>query len=368
MNDALYHLIRSHYRELQGYVSAGMESGKDESKIFMNANENPYSLPGLEGLNRYPEPQPARLLEVYARAYGLPEEHIFMSRGADESIALLSRIFCEPRKDAVIIHPPTFGIYKVYTGTVPGKILEVPLIKTEGRFKLDTEGIISTAQKGQDCVKLIYLCSPNNPTGTSFPREEILKICKAVEGKSIVILDEAYVEFSQSGSLVPELGTHPNLIILRTLSKAYSLAGARMGVTLCADPDFIAFMRTKASETYPLPKGSVEAALKALSMKETVERNIQSVLAQRDRMRETFEGSPLVTHVYPSDANFLLVEMKDAKGFLDFCAENNIILRDFSDKPGTENALRISVGTPEENDLVLKLLNGFETDSYSQAL
>lgn len=367
MNKALYNLIRPHYRTLQGYVSAGMEMAKSAEKIFLNANENPFELPGLEGFNRYPAPQPPELAEAYARAYGVDADQIVMTRGADEAIVILTKLFCEPagedqKGDSVLICPPTFGMYGVNANAMPANLLEVPLLKEEGSFRLDKRGIIKAATNPANRVKLIYICSPNNPTATSFSHEDIAEICEAVEDFSVVILDETYAEFSAQGSMADDLESTPNLIILRTLSKSYAFAGMRMGSFLCGDRDFVALVKSKCLDAYPLPLLSIEAAFHVLSpeISAIAKDNIKKLLAERDRLREELEASPQVTHVFPSDANFLLVEMKDAKGFHKFCADNNVILRDFSSKPGTENCLRISAGTPEQNDLLLELLKKFE--------
>lgn len=358
MNTALKKLVRPHYLEMQGYVSAGMESGKDSSKIFMNANENPYELPGLEGFNRYPEPQPPAILEAYAQVYGVEPGHVVATRGADEAIVVLTKIFCEPHEDSILICPPTFGMYSVDAHAMPAEVIEVPLVKKDGTFFLDVKNIIA---EGAD-AKLVFLCSPNNPTGTSFAHEDILKICKALEGRSVVILDETYAEFSQAGSLTSELNNHPNLIILRTLSKSYALTGLRMGCFLCADEDFVQLVRAKGLDAYPLPKASINGALRALSPEifKIAQGNIRKILEERKRLQERLERSELVKHIYPSDANFLLIEMNRAKEFLEYCTARNVILRDFTNKPGTENCIRISVGTPEENDALFKLLNDFE--------
>lgn len=361
MNPALKNLIRPHYLELQGYVSAGMEVKKDDSLVFMNANENPFALPGLEGFNRYPEPQPAKLLEAYAGLYGIAPDNIVMTRGADEAIVILIKIFCEPGRDAILTHPPTFGMYPVDARAMPAAVVEVPLRREQGTFALDVAGIVNASKKISNHVKLIFICSPNNPTGTSFPHADIEKICRETLGRSVVILDETYAEFSAQGSLAPKLEDHPNLIILRTLSKSYAMAGMRMGTFLSDDADFIKFVRSKCLDAYPLPVASINAALKVMAPEnvKAARANIEALLAEKDRLAAAFSQSTLTVHVYPSDANFFLVEMKDAKGFLDFCAERKIILRDFSSKPLTENCLRISAGTSEQNDRLLELLKSF---------
>ncbi|MCB1651636.1 MAG: histidinol-phosphate transaminase [Alphaproteobacteria bacterium] len=361
MNEALENLIRPHYLTHSGYVSAGMESDKSEEKIFLNANENPYALQGLEGFNRYPEPQPAVLRQAYAQAYSVKENAVVMTRGADEAIAILTKIFCEPHQDKILICPPTFGMYGVNAKAAPAKITEVPLKKERGTFALDKENIIKTAQNQSKPVKLVYICSPNNPTGTSFSHTDIIEICQKLEGYATVILDETYAEFSQQGSLSGKLESLPNLIILRTLSKSYALAGMRMGCLLNADEDFTALVRTKALDAYPLPRASIKAALHVLSpdIHALAMQNIHKILDERTRMEKALAQSSEVTHIYPSDANFLLVEMPRADEFHAFTAKNNVILRNFSDKLGTENCLRISIGTPEENNRVLELLSRF---------
>lgn len=364
MKNQIYNLIRPHYHNLKGYVSAGMEVEKDESKIFLNANENPYALPGLEGLNRYPEPQPAALKEAYAQAYEVDADMIAMTRGADEAIAVLIRLFCEPHKDSILVCPPTFGIYGVDAHSMPAGVVEVPLLKTGGTFILNAKSIVEETLDKANGVKIVFLCSPNNPTGTSFDHEEISQICESLDGHAMVVLDETYAEFSAQGSMCADLSSTPNLIILRTLSKSYALAGMRMGCLLSGDADFIHFVCRKALETYPLPRLSIEAAFHVLSpeIRAVALDNIQKILAERERVKKALSASDHVTHIYPSDANFLLVEMKSAKSFFDFCAQHHVIMRDFSTHSGTENALRISIGTPEENDIWLDLLERFSED------
>ena len=361
MNNALSKLLRTHYGQLQGYISAGMESDKTADKVFMNANENPFELPGMEQFNRYPEPQPKALAEAYAKTYGVKPEQIVMTRGADEAIVMITKLFCEPHQDAVIICPPTFGMYGVNANATPAKLIEVPLLKQDGTFSLDKDNIIEAATDASQNVKLVYICTPNNPTANSLDHNDIREIISAVEGEAVVVLDETYAEFAQAGALTGEIENHSNLIVLRTLSKSYSMAGMRMGCFICADTDFIALAKAKAMDAYPLPKASVEAALHVLSdkIRQSAKDNIQKLLAERDRLRGALENSDKITHVYPSDANFLFVEMASADTFIKFAEKNNVILRDFSSKPGTENCIRISIGTPEQNDLVIKLLNDF---------
>jgi len=304
MKQEIKALIRPHFLTLDGYVSAGMEVEKDESTIFLNANENPYELPGLEGFNRYPKPQPPELALAYANAYDVDPDQIIMTRGADEALVILTKLFCEPHKDAVLINPPTFGMYGVDARSAPADVIEVPLLKEDGTFKLDQQNIIEKASA--DNVKLVYICSPNNPSGTSFDHIDILGIAAALE-------------------------------------------------------EFIQLVKAKALDAYPLPLMSIEAAFHVLSpeIQATAKDNIKKLLTERDRIIEAFNASEAVKYIYPTDANFFLVEMKNAKGFLEACAKQNLILRDFSSKPQTKNCLRISIGTEEENDKLLDLLNKF---------
>ena len=360
MNPALSKLLRSHYLALKGYISAGMLADKSDDKIYLNANENPYPLPGLEGYNRYPEPQPAALREAYARAYGVNYQQVVMTRGADEAISVLTKLFCEPHRDKILVCPPTFGMYAVNANASPAAgIVEVPLLREGRSFKLDKDAIIERAS--DPLVKLVYLCSPNNPTGGSVSHEDISEICEALEGKAVIILDETYAEFSEAGSMCADLESTPNMIILRTLSKSYALAGLRMGCMLCGDEEFAALVRAKGLDAYPLSRASIEAAFHALSpeIRTIAHENIKKILAERVRMEQELPAMPGVKCVYESDANFLLVEMEDAAGFCKFAAENDVLLRDFSAYKGTENCLRLSIGTPEQNDLVLDLLRRY---------
>ncbi len=359
MTPLLYNLIRPHFREMTGYVSAGMEAGKDETQIFMNANELPPILPELTGMNQYPEPQPPALISILADVYGVGTEQVLATRGADESIALLTKVFCEPHKDAVLIHPPTFGMYGVNAASMPARTIKVPLFKNEHGFSLNVQGMIEAAVDPENRVRIVYVCSPNNPTSGAFPEADILAVVKAVEGRAVVVLDEAYAEFSGKGSLSSHLAAHPNLLILRTLSKAYALAGERVGVTLSADPDFIALMRSKLLDAYPLPRSAIASALLALrpENRDKAKTAWAQALSERDRLCAHLKASPFVCRVYPSDANFFLVEVADAKGLWTYCREHGVVLRDFSSKAGTENCLRISPMRPDQNDRFLALFD-----------
>jgi histidinol-phosphate aminotransferase len=288
-------------------------------------------------------------------------ENLVVTRGADEALVLLSKAFCEPHQDSIVISKPAFGVYAVNATASPVKIHDIPLLKNEDGFALDKEGIIHAACDPDKNVKLVFLCSPNNPTAGSFPKEDMLDIIKAVEGHAVVVLDEAYAEFSRQGSMVGALASHPNLIILRTLSKAYALAGIRIGAMLSADKDFIALVKEKVIDVYPLPRPSVEAALTALDQanKTQVQDNIQKMIAERDKLAEGLEKISFVKKVYPSDANFLLVEVDEPKAVVAFAAQHGFILRDFSSKPETAGCIRISPALPEQNAKLLEVLGSY---------
>ncbi|MFP4314374.1 MAG: histidinol-phosphate transaminase [Alphaproteobacteria bacterium] len=354
-------LIRPHFHAMEGYISAGMEAQKDESTLFLNANENPYELSGLEGCNRYPEPQPSKLLAKMAAYYGASEDNLLITRGADEGIALLTRLFIEPSKDRILINPPTFGVYKVYARGVPAKdILEIPLLQQNGTFTLDTAAIINSLKKSAP-PKLVYITNPNNPTGGSFAQEDILAIIQAAKDKAIVVLDETYAEFEPQGSLVARLKDYPNLVILRTLSKSFSMAGMRVGAILSGVPELIETLKTKIMEVYPIPVACEKAALKVFepAIMSAAQANIAALISERKRMEEFWSKQTSILHVYPSNANFLLIRMERAANFAKFCKERGVILRDFSNAPLTPDCLRISIGTPEQNERVQTLYLDF---------
>lgn len=354
-------LIRQHFRAMDGYVSAGMESDKTSDKIFMNANENPFALPGLDGCNYYPEPQPKEVVDRLAKLYGVAPEHLLVTRGADESIVLLTRLFCEPHQDSVLICPPTFGMYGVNANAAPVSITSVPLLRTNEGYCLDEQGVIAAASDPARCVKLVYLCSPNNPTGDVIPSDVVLRICQALAGKAMVVLDEAYIEFAQQESLSSELVNYPNLIILRTLSKAYAMAGVRIGVTLSGDAGLISTINSKLLDAYPIPVPCIEVVLRALSDENQplARENMVKMIQERDRIKAHFMQSGKVDYIYPSQGNFILVKLPKVHEFFEYCQQHDIILRDFSSKEGTEGCVRISPSLPEANDKFLALFDAF---------
>ena len=355
-------LIRPHFLEIEGYMSAGMLEAKDESKIFLNANENPFPIPGLEGYERYPEPQPPKLLDGMAKLYGTSPDNIVITRGADEAIMHAISLFCRPGQDSILINSPAFGVYKVYSHAMPVEnIIDIHLLKRDGTYALDVAGIKAALENPKSTIKLVFLTNPNNPTGTLFPQDDLVKICELAKGKAMIIIDETYIEFTDQPSMIERLADFPHMIVLRTFSKSYALAGMRVGAIISGVPELIKLIHTKVMETYPIPRGSVEAALMVLEPEnlKLARSNIQKIIAERTRVEEFFKTQPAVRHIYPSAGNFLMIEMDRPAEFQKFASDKKIILRDFSKGKGSEGCLRISIGTPAQNDAMMLLFPEF---------
>lgn len=344
-------LARPEIRELQPYSSARMEAAGGQ--IMLNANESAWQPAGDTGLgcNRYPDPQPAVLLQALAQLYGVKSEQLFVGRGSDEAIDLLVRAFCRAGADAILIQPPTFGMYAVCARIQNAAVIEVPL---DADFSVDVQALLAAVTPA---VKLVFLCTPNNPSGRSIPRRDIEQLAKQLVGKALLVVDEAYVEFSDQRSVADLIDRFDNLAVLRTLSKAWALAGARIG-SLLAHADVIALIR-RIMPPYPLPLPCVAAALAELapSGQATARENIAIVREQRAIMRNALSRVPGVREVLPSDANFLAVRFDDAGTVYQRLLQAGIVVRDVRRYPQLQDALRITLGTPEENARVLTVLN-----------
>ena len=319
----------------------------------LHANELPWpphsESPG-SSLHRYPEPQPAALVAALAAHYGVSAEQILVGRGSDEGIDLLTRAFCRAGYDAVITCPPTFGMYAVAARIQGAEVLSVPLGHD---YSLDHAGVIAALDRR---VKLVWLCSPNNPTGNTLEAASIRRVLEAARGRALVVVDEAYIEFSTQPSWIGALSDYPHLIILRTLSKAQGLAGARIG-TVIASPTVIRLLR-KIIPPYAIARPAAVAAEQALQPHNraiALER-ITRICAERERLRAALVRSPWVKHVYPSAANFLLLATTNARSVLERLQAVSLLARDFSGKPALEEAVRLTVGTPEQNDRVIAAL------------
>ncbi len=358
-NSALIPLIREDLRQnFTPYSSAASEMGKIDGAHYLNANENPYPFKGLEGYERYDVQQPPALIAAIAKNYQTHKDYIVATRGSDESIDLLIRMFCAAGRDAILTCPPTFGMYKIYGSLQGAKDVQVPLLQESLNFSLDVESIIKTAKDPQQHIKLMFLCCPNSPTGNLFPPTDIEKIIQELEGYAAVVVDEAYINFTRQDSFVQKLEQFPNLIVLRTLSKIHALAGERIGCAVCADTAFTTFMRGCLAP-YPVPKSVAQNAVEALRQaEERQEEMVCKIVKSRQILAEAFTQCPDVECVYPSETNFLLVKFisyNAAQHFIKQAAAKNIILRDISAKEDTQNCLRISVGTEEENEMLIHL-------------
>lgn len=319
----------------------------------MHANEAPWRPEGdntIAGLNRYPEPQPQALIERLASLYGVSPTQVLATRGADEAIDVLSRIYLRAGSDAILQCGPTFGMYQVAARIQGAEVIEVPLDRNQG-WCIDPERVLAAWHPN---IKLVYLCSPNNPTANLLSRAALEHICSALDGKAIVVIDEAYIEWSRSASLVGWLERFQTLAFLRTLSKAHALAGARLG-TLLAAPALIQIAR-RVIPPYALAQPTIEAALRALKPDELAasQSRLEALLMEKDYLRRGLELSPLVAKVWPSDANFLLIDCRDADRFMHNSIAGGLIVRDLRAHPALPHSLRVSVGTRAQNDTLLR--------------
>lgn len=344
-------LARPEIRAMQPYSSARMEASGGQ--ILLNANESawaPFGEAGA-GCNRYPDPQPAALVQALAALYGVRQDQLLVGRGSDEAIDLLVRAFCRAGEDAILIQPPTFGMYAVCACIQGADVIEVPLAAD---FTLDVDAVLAALTPA---VKLVFVCTPNNPTGQVIAPAAIERLAQALAGRALLVIDEAYVEFAETPSLVGLIDRHEHVGILRTLSKAWALAGARVG-TLLANAGVIALLR-RIMPPYPLPLPCVDAALAALSVDGQAQArgHIAQVRAERARMHEALSALPGVREVLPSQANFLAVRFDDAAGAYQRLFAAGIVVRDVRRYPHLGDALRITIGTPEENARVLDVLS-----------
>jgi histidinol-phosphate aminotransferase len=319
----------------------------------LHANELPWRPANdgsAAGLNRYPEPQPRALVEGLASLYGVAPASVLVGRGSDEAIDLLTRAFCRAGMDAVLVCPPTFGMYAVSARIQGAEVLQAPLSAADG-FAVDEHALL---ERCTAAVKLVFLCSPNNPTGNLLDEEVIVRIARRLTGRALLVIDEAYIEFAGRRSLARLVAELPNLAVLRTLSKAYGLAGARCGA-LVADPEIIALLR-KIIPPYAIPQLTLEAALERLTPEACAHSRarVEELLAERERLLRALPRLPRVTRVWPSAANFVLAEFTDAGAALARAREARLLVRDARRYPGLGRALRITVGTAEQNGRLLE--------------
>jgi len=347
-------LARADLRAFASYQSARSE--KLLGDVWLNANEAawPNEIDRDDALRRYPEPQPAMLRAALAELYGVTTQQLLIGRGSDEGIDLLVRGFCSPNHDAILITPPVFGMYAVGARLHGAGVVEVALQETEVGFQLDFETIARSAIEQR--ARLVFLCSPHNPTGVGIDRHSILTLAKQLEDHALLVLDEAYVEFSQIPSLVGDVAGLRNLVVLRTLSKAHALAAARIGCVI-ADPAVIAFLsRCQAPYPVPIPCAALAMAAISPSALQLTQTRITQLCRERERVDAAMRAMPCVHRVYASQANYLLVRFHDAQSAFDRLLAAAVVVRDQRAAPQLGDALRISIGTAEENDRMLAAL------------
>ena len=337
----LQSLVRPNIWNLQPYSSARSEF-QGTATVFIDANENPWNPP----YNRYPDPLQRTLKARIAEVKGVPEASIFTGNGSDEAIDLLLRIFCEPGVDNLVAIDPSYGMSQV-AADLNNVACRKVLLRTD--FSLDVDALLAAADAQ---TKLIFLCSPNNPTGNSLDREEMVRLLHIFEG--IVVVDEAYIDFASQPSFLPELENYPNLVVLQTLSKAWGGAALRLGMAFASPAIIGLFNKVKYPYNVNLP--AQREALALLNKPEQMEAQRQKVLEERERLRRAFEAAPFQYKVYPSDANFLLVEVGRANEIYAALVEKGVIVRNRNSVSLCRGCLRITVGTVDENTLLVQAL------------
>jgi histidinol-phosphate aminotransferase len=356
-------LARPDIVAMQPYSSARREA--PGQGVLLNANEAPWSL--LDGsdwearLNRYPDPQPKALVERLAWLYGVPADQVLVTRGSDEGIDLLTRVFCRAGQDAILQSPPTFGMYRIAAQSQGAEVVSVPRRKGDG-FSLD-EGALIEALRQDDRIKLVFLTSPNNPTGDLIAQPFLDRLLQETRDRAIVVLDEAYSEFCQQPSAAQKVGQHSNLVVLRTLSKAWAAAGLRCG-TVLAQPEVLALLR-RVIAPYPLATPVVAMALRVLQddMLDQQRRLLDQLASNKRALLETLDGRPFIGELLPGEANFVMIRTDDSTGLLDFCARHGVILRGFPSDPALADYIRISVGSSEDIAALAAALDAWEETS-----
>lgn len=341
----LDNLVRPNIKSLVPYSSARDEF-KGEANVFLDANENSLGSPLTKWYNRYPDPMQWAIKEKLSLVKGVAPQHIFLGNGSDECIDIIIRAFCEPGHDNVIIVPPTYGMYEVSANINNVYIRKVPLTPA---FQLDLPAL-EEAVDGN--TKIIFLCSPNNPTANSLNREDVEILLNNYFG--IVVVDEAYINFSRQKSFVLELEDYPNLIVLQTLSKAWGLAALRVGMAFASEA-VIAIMN-KIKPPYNINQASQELVLKALDEVGQVNEMIRVIVQERTRLEIELPLLNVVVKIFPSDANFLLVKVTEAKNIYHYLLEHGIVVRDRSNVTLCDDCLRITVGTEKENNALIDAL------------
>ena len=338
----LYSLVRPNIRELAPYSSARNEYSGHNATIFLDANENPYNKP----LNRYPDPLQLELKAELSKVKRVPQDNIFLGNGSDEAIDLPYRIFCEPGIDNVVAMEPTYGMYRVCADI---NNVEYRTVMLDDNFQISADSLLARCDGH---TKIIWICSPNNPTGNNICREEIVKVLKNFSG--IVVVDEAYSDFSTERPFRLDIAEYPNIIVLNTMSKAWGCAAIRLGMAFASEEIIALFNKVKYP--YNVNLLTQQQALKALDEKIDVEKWASTILQERNRMIRAFELLPTCEKVYPTDANFFLAKMTDAQGIYDYLVSKGIIVRNRTNVALCHNCLRVTIGSTVENQGLLAAL------------
>jgi histidinol-phosphate aminotransferase len=343
-------LLRDNIKNLVPYSSARDEF-KGEASIFLDANENSYGSPIEAQYNRYPDPLQWKVKKRLSEIKGVPPQNIFLGNGSDEAIDILFRAFCRPGVDNVITVPPTYGMYEVSANINDVAIKKVPLTID---YQLDLEGISEAIDEN---TKMIFICSPNNPTANSINREDIETVLANFPG--LVVIDEAYINYSRQKSFIQELTEYGNLVVLQTLSKAWGLAALRVGMAFASEEIIEVFNKVKPP--YNINEASQQLALEALTHVDKVNNWIKETIKEREKLVAELLQLPFVVKIFPSDANFILAKTTDAKDIYNFLVERGIIVRDRSKVELCEGSLRITIGTPEENNTLIETLKTYQS-------
>jgi histidinol-phosphate aminotransferase len=344
----LENIIRDNIKKLTPYSSARSEY-EGEAQVFLDANENSLGSVLQENFHRYPDPLQKKVKQKISSLKNVDTENIFIGNGSDEAIDLLIRAFCNPSKDNILIFPPTYGMYEVSAAI---NDVEVKKVLLNENFELNISAIKNQIDLN---TKIIFICSPNNPTGNSFQQQDVRTLLSDFKG--IVVIDEAYIDFSEKLSLLKNLSAYPNLVILQTLSKAWALAGLRIGMAFASEP--IIQILNKIKPPYNISAATQKLALYVLGDEEKAYKKIKIIKQEKEKLKEDLKSFDFIKKVYPSDTNFLLIKVDDATFLYNYLLSKNIVVRNRSNQPLCENCLRITIGTPEENISLLQALKNY---------
>ena len=336
-------LIRPTIKALKPYSSARDEfQGNSDDMVFLDANENPFE----NGVNRYPDPQQRSVKSLLSEIKNIPENNILLGNGSDEVLDLIFRAFCEPNQDNIITLPPTYGMYSVLANI---NAVEIKSVQLDDNFQPKVDEILEVSN---DNSKLLFLCSPNNPTGNSFEAKSIEELIKKFQG--IVVIDEAYIDFSNEDSWISKLSEFPNLIVTQTLSKAYGMAGIRLGI--CYASSEIISVLNRIKPPYNVNELTQQRAIQQLKLNDLTKKQVEDILTERKNLINQLNTVSYISKIYPTDANFVLVEVDDATMRYNQLIEKGIVIRNRTTQPGCENCLRLTVGTTFENKKLIKVM------------